>query len=58
MILAFDRIEIEIEELALTGRLWGAPIRSRRKEIKAVTFSNLEIQRTADGFETQIVFDV
>ncbi len=56
--IGFERIEVEINELTLTARLWAAPILSRRKEIKAVTFSNLEIRQAEDGVTTQIVFDV
>jgi SHS2 domain-containing protein len=36
----------------------GAPVESQGKEIKAVTYHNLVIQKTQQGFETTIVFDV
>jgi SHS2 domain-containing protein len=38
--------------------LYGAPILSMDKAIKAVTFHNLQIQKTRRGVEVEIVFDV
>lgn len=56
--IGFDNYELEIQELELKAHLAGALIRSRRKEIKAVTFHNLEIVRDENGYRVQIVFDV
>ncbi len=42
----------------LQAKLHGAPLRSLSKAIKAVTFHNLAIRSTPQGFETEIVFDV
>jgi SHS2 domain-containing protein len=36
----------------------GAPIQTQSKEIKAVTYHNLEIRETSRGLEVSIVFDV
>ena len=36
----------------------GGAVRSMEKEIKAVTFHNLEIRETGRGLEVEIVFDV
>ena len=36
----------------------GAPVESVDKAIKAVTYHNLIIAKTSEGFETTIVFDV
>jgi SHS2 domain-containing protein len=56
--LGFDEVDIEIIDGKLTARLEGAPFLSREKEIKAVTYHNLEIKKTRKGFEVEIVFDV
>jgi SHS2 domain-containing protein len=56
--LGFDRFDLEIEEQHLHAVLHGAPIGEQKKEIKAVTYHNLQIQRTAQGFSVIIVFDV
>jgi len=54
--------EFEVRELAPT-RLravvrGGGVAAKQRGHIKAVTFNDLEIVRTAEGYETTIVFDV
>ncbi len=46
----------EIWQMKVTAR--ARPLRSLIKAIKAVTFHNLKIRRTEQGFETEIVFDV
>ena len=56
--LAFDRFDVKGEEPGLNIEMEGAPIASVDKAIKAVTYHNLKILRTAEGLETTIVFDV
>jgi SHS2 domain-containing protein len=56
--LGFDRFEITIKDLTLHANLFGSSITSRKKEIKAVTFHNLEVVSTQNGYEVVIVFDV
>jgi SHS2 domain-containing protein len=56
--LAFDTFELQVEEPGLNVEMEGAPIASVDKAIKAVTYHNLKILETAEGFETTIVFDV
>jgi SHS2 domain-containing protein len=56
--LAFDRFEAKVKGQALKVEMEGAPIVSIDKAIKAVTYHNLQIQRTERGFEVEIVFDV
>jgi SHS2 domain-containing protein len=56
--LGFDHFEISIEGLSLHANLSGAPIASLKKEIKAVTYHNLEVVQTETGFQVVIVFDV
>ena len=54
----FDHFEIHLEGLLLTAAISGAEILSRKKEIKAVTYHNLEVRETERGLEVEIVFDV
>ena len=61
--LSFDSYEIQIsgndeEGMHLTAVLSCLPIAGQSKEIKAVTYHDLEIVQTGRGVETQIVFDV
>jgi SHS2 domain-containing protein len=56
--LAFDAFKLEVEIQKLKIEMEGAPIASLDKAIKAVTYHNLKIAKTTEGFETTIVFDV
>ena len=42
----------------LEGEIQTRPLMSMRNSIKAITFNELDIVPTNDGFEVQIVFDV
>ena len=61
--LAFDHFTVKLTLLEnqpcrLSADLSGAPILKIGKVIKAVTYHNLQIQPTKDGYELIIVFDV
>lgn len=56
--LGFDSFEITISDSTLRAKLSGAPIISQKKEIKAVTYHNLEVVATQTGYQVVIVFDV
>lgn len=54
-------IEYDFDALtstALQARVIGGPVGTYHTYIKAATYHNLEIQETAEGFETEIVFDI
>jgi len=53
-----DHFELTLTDHNLTGYVECAPVLSLEKEIKAVTFHDLRIVRTSEGYETKIVFDV
>jgi len=54
----YDVASIHLDGLDLKAALVGKPVHSQRKEIKAVTYHHLRIDRTDTGLETTIVFDV
>ena len=56
--LAFDRFELEAAGKRLSVDMEGAEILSVDKAIKAVTYHNLKIEKTNEGCEVTIVFDV
>jgi SHS2 domain-containing protein len=56
--LAFDVFDLRVAGQWLKAEMEGALIASSQKAIKAVTYHNLKIERTKQGFETTIVFDV
>ncbi len=59
---AFERFDLRVAEdgdgFRLQASLEGAPLAEQKKEIKAVTWHNLTVRRTARGLETTLVFDV
>ena len=57
--LIFDDFSgLKVEGSKLTGMMEGRALLSQEKEIKAVTFHNLEIRQSERGLEVEIVFDV
>ena len=56
--LAFDIFKVEVSSKTLEVAMEGAQIASLDKAIKAVTYHNLKINKTNEGFDTTIVFDV
>lgn len=56
--LAARAFNLQVEGDRLRGDLSVAPVQSITKEIKAVTYHNLAIQKTDHGLETNIVFDI
>ena len=56
--LGFDRFNLSEKDFKLLAELVGAPIARLDKEIKAVTYHNLAIRQTQNGFEANVVFDV
>lgn len=56
--LAFDVFDLRVAGQWLKVAMKGAQIASYEKAIKAVTYHNLKIEKTDEGLETTIVFDV
>lgn len=57
--LAFTGYRIErLDAAHLRAEVEGGPMAHQVKVIKAVTYHNLKINRTADGYDATIVFDV
>ncbi|MFC2025798.1 archease [Chloroflexota bacterium] len=56
--LGFTGFQLNIENNILFGTLVGAPIISQTREIKAVTYHNMQIMENPSGLEVYIVFDV
>ena len=56
--LAFDQFDLILEAGCLQANLAGTPIVYQAKEIKAVTYHDLQIRDTKHGLAVNIVFDV
>uniref|UniRef100_A0A7V3N4Z8 Archease n=1 Tax=candidate division CPR3 bacterium TaxID=2268181 RepID=A0A7V3N4Z8_UNCC3 len=58
----FTDCELKIDDTSINAKLFYEdydPERHRlKKEIKSVTYHNLEIRKTAEGFETNLICDV
>ena len=54
----FDSFSFTREDEGLEVAAQGHPIKSVQREIKAVTFHNLDIRETDSGMTTEITFDV
>jgi len=56
--LGFYQYDLRIDDDLLRAELHGKPIETQNKEIKAVTYHNLSVIETSNGYTTNIVFDV
>ena len=56
--LTFNDFDLRVASQWLKVVMEGAQIESVDKAIKAVTYHSLKIERTTQGLETMIVFDV
>lgn len=56
--IGFDTFDISLSDFNLEAWLTGAPLQGLNKSIKAVTYHNMQILQTCEGFKTTIVFDV
>lgn len=56
--LGFDMFELSIKNGRLKVEMEGAQLQSISKTVKAVTWHNLAIHKSARGLEVEIVFDV
>ena len=56
--LVFDSFDLKMSAEGLDVSMQGSRFTSMEKLIKAVTFHNLEIIETPQGYQVEIVFDV
>ena len=53
-----DRFELTIAPGGVEATLWGTPLMSRSRLVKAVTYHNLVIRSESGRLRAEIVFDV
>ena len=56
--LAYDEFQIELDGFVLHAQLSGSQVQKIDKEIKAVTYHNLQVRQSRQGLQVNIVFDV
>jgi SHS2 domain-containing protein len=54
----FDRFELTVTPGAVEAILWGAPLMSRIRLVKAATFHNLVVRSESGLLRADIIFDV
>ena len=56
--IGFGKFDIRLAGEVLTVQAGGGKLVSQSKEIKAVTFHKLAVERTEGGLEAKLIFDV
>jgi SHS2 domain-containing protein len=56
--LGFDEFNLKVENNRLIANVTGATLESLSKEIKAVTYHNINIREIGSELKANIVFDV
>ncbi len=59
VLVRFDIVDWD-ERTYLTAKAWGGPFDDQepREQIKAVTYYNVRVERTDEGYEVEVLFDV
>lgn len=60
--LLFSRFEVNVHRGGLTASAWGEPLdRSRHalsREVKAITYHELKVEKTSDGWLAEVIVDI
>lgn len=60
--IVLTRFEVQVTGDGLTARGWGEPLDPQRhhlgNEVKAVTYHQLAVTQTADGWSAQVILDI
>jgi SHS2 domain-containing protein len=60
--MVFSRFEAEVRDDGLTGKAWGEPLDPARHvlshEVKAITYHELKVEKTADGWLAEVIVDI
>jgi SHS2 domain-containing protein len=60
--VALSRFEVQVSADGLTARGWGEPLDANRhhlgSEVKAVTYHQLAVTQSADGWSAQVILDI
>ena len=60
--LVFGRFKVNVKDCSLDAKVWGEPfnpkIHTSKTEIKAVTYHQLEVIESEQGWKAQVIFDI
>ena len=60
--MVFGRFAVTVSDTGLTGTAWGEPLDRDRhqllREVKALTYHELKVEETADGWLAEVIVDI
>lgn len=60
--LVFSRFEVQVRDDGLHGTAWGEPLDRGKHvldhEVKAITYHQLRVEQTADGWLAEVIVDI
>jgi SHS2 domain-containing protein len=60
--LLFSRFDVTVTDNGLTGTAWGEPLDPARhlllREVKAITYHELKVEPTPDGWLAEVIVDI
>lgn len=60
--LVFGRFDIAVSEMGLHATAWGEPLDRERHvllhEVKAITYHQLKVEQTTDGWLAEVIVDI
>lgn len=60
--LVFAKYEVQVRPDGLSAKAWGEPLDPTRHgvghEVKAITYHELKVERTADGWLAEVIVDI
>ena len=60
--MVFGRFAVTVTDTGLTGTAWGEPLDRDRhqlsREVKAITYHELKVEQTADGWLAEVIIDI
>jgi SHS2 domain-containing protein len=60
--VVFSRFEVKVGHDGLTGKAWGEPLDPARHvlshEVKAITYHELKVEPTANGWLAEVIVDI
>lgn len=60
--VVFGKFKVDVRDDGLTGTAWGEPLDPARHllahEVKAITYHELKVEKTSDGWLAEVIVDI
>jgi SHS2 domain-containing protein len=60
--MVFGKFEVKVRDDGLTGTAWGEPLDTARhqlaREVKAITYHELKVEKTGAGWVAEVIVDI